>query len=968
MTPAVQIGDCYGRTVSGVANLLALMWLVGGTAFAATPEADPVSEELKRADALENEAGSFFASGQYAEAEVSIRESLDLRRAALGDKDLGVVSSLNALAMVLQAQGDYNGARPAFEEALEISRAELGENHADTASALAQLAGLLQDLGEYDRAEELYERSLATMRATLGADHPDVTVAVNNLGTLRYQQGDYTGARPLLEESVSRLRAELGAEHTDVAIALNNLAGLLKVLGDFEGARPLYEQSIAILRRELGDDHPVISTLLGNLGLLLAAQRNYVGAKPLFEESLAIRRAQLGDDHPSVADSLTNLGFLLSKQDDYAAAQALYEQSLAIRVAAHGDDHQTVANALDHLAGVLNDQGDHAAARPLLERSLAIKRRTLGDAHPFVANTLSELADAHRALGEYSSALPKSVEAIAIWRNAVGDSHLDTARSLANHSYIQLQSGDIEGARASLEESLAIWTDRLDLLDALSDREGAAYLFEARGVLSLWLSLFDRAEDAPPAWVNVLQWKGAGTRSLTVRAAASRASRDPATSSSWEALSATRSELARLVYADFDPDRAGARDLEIRELTAKKEAQERALAKSEVSLEKPNIEAICQRLPRDAAIVDFLRYRTMDEEVLYLAFVVRPDCSVTRVELGPAAPLDALVHGWRRTLARGDLRARVRGRRVAATLWQELQPHLDGAERLWIVPDGDLSGLPWAALPLDDGRFLLEDREVHVLSSAAKLLAPAVDRGEGLLTVGGVDYSRSATPPCVEGEFQPLPGTAEESEALVHLWRRRHRSEVETLRGAEATESAVVSKVSGKRVVHLATHGFFAGGECSSSLDDGGFNPMLLSGLALAGDPHQTPGAPEDGILTAEEIAGLDLRGTELVLLSACETALGDTSRSGEGVLGLQRGFAIAGAESVVMSLWSVPDAQTATLMKTLTSQLARRRPASPATALREAQLALLHHNRDEYGLPLPHTWAAWVVSGSGWQ
>jgi CHAT domain-containing protein len=180
----------------------------------------------------------------------------------------------------------------------------------------------------------------------------------------------------------------------------------------------------------------------------------------------------------------------------------------------------------------------------------------------------------------------------------------------------------------------------------------------------------------------------------------------------------------------------------------------------------------------------------------------------------------------------------------------------------------------------------------------------------------------------------------------------------------------VARAAQGKRVVHLATHGFFAGDACQSALiaqggGDGealGMNPMLLSGLALAGANDGGMGGG-DGIWTAEEIANLSLAGTELVVLSACDTALG-TIEAGEGVLGLRRAFSLSGAKTTVMSLWPVDDVATAWLMNSLYEAL----PGTPAPdALRQAQLALLEHNRAEFGEALPETWAAFIVSGGRW-
>lgn len=225
------------------------------------------------------------------------------------------------------------------------------------------------------------------------------------------------------------------------------------------------------------------------------------------------------------------------------------------------------------------------------------------------------------------------------------------------------------------------------------------------------------------------------------------------------------------------------------------------------------------------------------------------------------------------------------------------------------------------------------------------------------------DGIRSFLAPCNGGDFAPLPGAAVETSNLATRWGAR-RGSLSVLDGSAATELAVSAKMEGKAVVHIATHGFFATGDCRSALDNGvGYDPMLLSGLALAGANHAPePSSTEDGILTASEVATLDLSSTGLVVLSACDTGLGEI-RQGQGVLGLRRAFAIAGARTLVMSLWAVPDDETAHLMDAFYARHLKRRGVPAAVALRDAQLEVLGEQRDS-GVESPYAWAAFIMAG----
>jgi CHAT domain-containing protein len=255
----------------------------------------------------------------------------------------------------------------------------------------------------------------------------------------------------------------------------------------------------------------------------------------------------------------------------------------------------------------------------------------------------------------------------------------------------------------------------------------------------------------------------------------------------------------------------------------------------------------------------------------------------------------------------------------------------------------------------------------------AKEGSPSLRRGgtEGW----GASRSAGCGPESV-GKFEKLDGTGPEVEAVR---KAVGKEKTLVLKSGEATEDEFKKSAPGKKVIHLATHGFFAGGKCkSATVDDGkqrhglmmekaqvtGFNPMVLSGVVFAGvNAKRGAITGDDGILTAEEVAGMDMRGTELVVLSACETGLGEV-KNGEGVMGLRRAFALAGAKSLVMSLWKVPDDETKELMTEFYVQLAKDPTLAKPAALRNAQLKLIAAKRKKEGEAHPWLWAGFIAAG----
>jgi CHAT domain-containing protein len=408
----------------------------------------------------------------------------------------------------------------------------------------------------------------------------------------------------------------------------------------------------------------------------------------------------------------------------------------------------------------------------------------------------------------------------------------------------------------------------------------------------------------------------------------------------------------------------------------------------------------------------------------YLAFVMHAQQPLAVVPLGPTRTIDSLVSQWRADIAaegaapahasegESARSSRVSGLALRRLVWDRLAPHLGNASRVFIVPDGTLSLVPFVALPVGQRSYLLERGPVvHYLSAERDLVpvaADASDIGHGLLALGGPAFDdatlftgqsrpglkplpetavRSAPSPCdgVQAiSFTPLKGTLQEVRDVSGLWSASAISNNEashTLVGRDASESTLKKEAHGYRVVHLATHGFFLG-ECAPArpgtravggLVSGSWpqsvaltteNPLLLSGLALAGANRRQNAAPneDDGILTAEEVASLNLGGVEWAVLSACQTGVGEI-RAGEGVLGLRRAFQVAGARTVIMSLWSVEDDATRLWMQALYEGRLRR-TLDTAHAMREASLSVLRARRAAGQSTSPFFWAAFVAAG----
>jgi CHAT domain-containing protein len=651
------------------------------------------------------------------------------------------------------------------------------------------------------------------------------------------------------------------------------------------------------------------------------------------------------------------------------------------------------------------------------------------------------------ARGEYARAEAFFREALAMVRSLYPraqfpDGHPLLARILNRLGFLQQARGDYSQATEATAESLAMCQDLAEAF-AYTEAEAEALNYRAflPGVRDTFLSVTARLPAAAPADHYRLLWQGkaALARVLEGRQRLLHAATDPGVRKQAEELLDIRQRLARLVLGPAGGNGNG-RTKALEELNERKEALEKGLARAlpELARRLAPPADLARALPAGAAFVDLFRYRGWDPKARrwdggrYAAFVLRGGRPVRRVELGPAAPIEEALASWRRDIDRNLNSAA--GERLRRLVWEPLAGHLPAGNDavVYLSPDGELSALPWAALPGSKrGGVLLEDHAVALVPHGPFLLEqinrPAQAGGPGgvLLALGGVRYDRDPEPlkrppgwvavrPADRGgkagPWVDLPGSAAEVERVVGLARRRRPAPaVLQRRGTAAGTAQLLRDLPKARWAHLATHGFFAAPASDARrhlFDEGDFlrgvrgerrgaaarNPLTQSGLVLAG-ANRPPKDPDGdgGILTAEALAGLDLGGLDLAVLSACETGLGEAA-SGEGVFGLQRAFHLAGTRNVVASLWRVDDRATAALMALFYHHLwAEGRP--PLQALRQAQLALYRHperipvlargrlpdfdkevpgvappppaERPKGPAPVKH-WAAFVLSGCG--
>lgn len=859
--------------------------------------------------------------------------------ASTRDADLQEAVALNAQAIELFAQGDLDAALPRAERVLVLIEKTLGSDAPQLASSLDTLARIVEAKGDIARAEPLHRRALSIREKAFGPSDLRVAQSLYNLaGVLRVKE-DLAGAEPLFRRALGIQEKALGSTHTDLAPALNGLASLLIAKGNYAAGEPLSRRALAISEKAFGPDHPAVAISLANVAAILFEKKDYTGAEKLLRRRLTIGENAFGPDHPNVATSLNGIATVLVMAKNPAGAEPLYRRALAIREKAFGPDHPDVAWSLNNLAGVLHLRGDRADAELLYRRALAIHEKALGPDHPAVATTLLNLAGLRDADGDIASAIA-----------------------------FQRRAGEIR------ERSLEV------LLNTGSEAQRLAYLATLDGETDGAVSLHARsapanAEAARLALTTIFRRKGRVLDALSQNSAVLRMQLDPG-DDRLDRLAALRAQLASRVLSGPGDEDLETFQQQVSAIASETEALEMGIGERIAAFRTPprmvTLEAVQSAIPEDAALVEIVLYKpfhalaksgeSLRGDPRYAAYVLHAQGEPAMVDLGDAASIDRAAGELRAALATApNARKKSRGgvaltgakrvdvralaRTFDETVMRPIRGRLGDTRRILLAPDGALNLVPFAALIDEDGRFLAERFYITYLTSGRDVLRLATRAAEHGAPLILADPDFAKTPKGSASNWSRLPGTSEEGVALAKIL-----PDAKLLTRANATETALKA-TRAPRILHLATHGFFLPDQSGAQE-----NPLLRSGVVLAGANAGGSGT-DDGVLTALEASGLDLSGTELVVMSACETGVGDVKR-GDGVYGLRRALVVAGAESQVMSLWKVDDAATRDLMVTYYTRLAAGEPRSEA--LRRVQLEMLSSaTRSD-----PYYWAAFIPSG----
>ena len=842
-------------------------------------------------------------------------------------------------------------------------RAEL-----QVANCLAKIAFQYDRKNDYPEAIRLQTMAVEIFKKVLGAQNRDYAKSLHHLAWFYDDIGNYHEAIRLQTIAVQIQKNYLGEYNQDHASSLNNLAIYYGRIGNYAEAIGAVTQAKEIFKKTAGENSPSYASALSNLAGYYREIGNYAEAIRIGTLAMEIRKSVLGEKHASYAISLNNLAGYYNETGNNSEAIRLGNIALQIRRDAIGEDHPDYAKSLSRLAGYYDDSGNHAEAIRLGTLAMEKRKKILGEQHPYYAMSLSNLAGYYFKIFDYTEAISLATTASQLRRNILGDDHPWYAESLKQLATFHLVISNYDKAaqyyrqaytriNAFILKNFASMTskERANFWKKHSDFFGSELTYAAykHPDTTLTAIAYDSQVFSKGLLLNA---------ELEIQNLISQ-SGDTAFENRYYKIKQDRAILDGLYQTAVSK-----RFIDADSLAKVIDREERLLVESSKALgnytQKLSISwhDVQKHLKNNDLAIEFAAVKdTSAKQIVYVALVLKNGMKSPEI-----VKLFNIYDFF-------DIEPKeyYTATKLYDLVWKPLEPYLQDVKTVYFSPAGWLHTIGIEYLRDGDGNIFAEKYDTYRLSSTRELaMSRTINPSRKATTYGGIKYELSEQPDTVRGGMSYLASTKLESASIATLLRSANYN-VTALSDTAATEESF-KKLSGTdiKILHIGTHGFY---ESEDNMENVGYQfyasasqqtnedrSLSRSGLLFAGansalDPKRMgkiPDGADDGVLTAKEISRLDFQGLDLVVLSACQTGLGEIT--GEGVFGLQRGFKKAGAQTIVMSLWKVADESTQLLMVEFFKNL------TAGQSKRAAFLAAQKTVREKY--PNPLHWAAFVM------
>ncbi len=914
--------------------------------------------------------GNYYElNGDYTNAEKWYLNALTIQ--SRKDQSLEYAKTLNSIANIYADQGKAEKAEANYKVVLDIREKKLGKEHPDYASILNNLAGIYQFTGEYDLAISMFEEAKKIFGQVYGVKSKEYAQALHNLANVYFETGNFNQAELFYTEALNILEKENGRNDPQSAATINCLGNLYSVMGLKDKALSLYQEALAVLTTNLGGNDINVTACLNNIAEIFSEKGQFEQAENYYLKSKQILENTFGKESPDYAMTIDNMANMYVNKHDFNQAEKYYLEAFKIRKKNFGSVHPEVAISLNNLGSFYTNQNQPKLASHYLNEAKDVWEHLFGKVHPDYVLAINNLICNYWITNQNELLMSSLIESNQIEKTLVSRASKHLSES-------------------ELSDYIHTFTSSLDRLFTYTNESGTL---------------------SGLSYNNILFYKG---YLLNFATQLNRLAKlDTSLTRKINDLKVCNEKLAKELSIPQD-QRSKDKIILLEEMVTESEKEITRKVHSFNELQQEiNYKDIVGLLKPGEAVIEFINFNLIKAEatdsILYAAFLLKNGSTEPHyIKLFEQKSLDSLlqlgsvrrseyVNNLYNISDRGTTLLTTHKKSLYDVIWKPIEKELEGIKTIYFSPSGLLHNINLDAIPISEIETLADKYNLINLNSTRQIVIPAQLQliNNNAILYGGIQFDQDSTnqnkkelvvpQPSGEiffnnnnsnskgGSWNYLPGTEREVSAIEKIIQASG-FDVISKKAYAATEETFKNignnNSPSPRILHIATHGYFFPDpkmkqKYTGILDQNepvfklSNHPMLRSGLILAGgnsawQGNQPPEDREDGILTAYEISQMNLSNTELVVLSACETGLGDI-QGNEGVYGLQRAFKIAGAKYLIMSLWQVPDKQTSLLMTTFYKKWLEDKMTIP-DAFHAAQKELR-----EIGLD-PYQWAGFVL------
>ncbi|MBI3136275.1 MAG: CHAT domain-containing protein [Bacteroidetes bacterium] len=895
------------------------------------------------ANALALKSECFLYAKKYPDAISLQNEALKIRRQIPGEES-SCVSSLNTLWQLHKPLGQYDRAGIFLKEAIAIQE-KIGPTDPEMAILCSNMGYHYRETGYFELAEAYYLKSMTIGLVHYGENGIENGPTLNNLGNLYRSMGNYKEAEYYYSRLYTILYTLNGASHPKTRLALNNLALINEDMGNTPKAETYYLKALSI---DISVDTSSYIASLINLATLYSKNGFYDKAEQFNLHALELQKKFFVSENADISTTYYNLGSLFLDKKDPATARSYFSKALEIRLRLFGDKHHLYGLALLGLskADYQEEKQDDCILNAKAAKEILVA--TVGNKHPYYENTIFTLADAYLHFNQPDSAESYFIEGL-------------------NLQYYLIKQQ----------------------FSFMSEMEKEIYLKKISKRSSAFLSYCLKRKESNPSITGevynyVLNTKGLLLKSSSMLRNTILNGTDQELKDKYDQWIALKKKINTLYNTPIEKRKEDAEKLEEEANLIEKE-----LVRSGSGLEENNSimenswQDVQAQLKKQEAAIEFFHFKKTKDSTIYCALILKADSKAPElVELFEEKQLREILgtnisNDYKQINAVYGTKTK-KNAALYNLIWAPLEKFLDKTTKVNVSPSGLLHKISFAGLAKSNGKYLADELAVSILSTTSgigKSTLLDITADSRISLFGGIQYSADSSN---SYPWQYLNGTKTESDALSGTFMG-YTKNVAYFTGNNATKARFISIAQNSTILHIATHGFFfpdpaaimegmidtsesgdiqfrGGPSRAATLYANSQNPLMRSGLVFAGANDFWNGeiteTENNGVLTALDVINIDLRQNKLVVMSACESGLGDIV-GGEGVYGLQRAFKMAGTDFIIMSLWQVPDQETAEFMQTFYRLLFEKKDI--ALAFSETQKIM----RKKYD---PYYWAAFVL------